>query len=55
MRASARNSGLTVHAVAGTHVVLLGLDLLADPAQRVPGLAIQRRTTQRTRRTGCAG
>ena len=42
MRDKLTKSGLTVHAVAGTHVVLLGLDL--SPARRKGclGFAIQR-------------
>jgi hypothetical protein len=42
MRAKLTRSGLTVHAVAGTHVVLLGLDLTPARRKGCLGFAIQR-------------
>jgi phosphatidylserine/phosphatidylglycerophosphate/cardiolipin synthase-like enzyme len=42
MRKKRTNSGLTVNAIAGTHVVLLGLDLADAQRQGCLGFAIQR-------------
>lgn len=42
MRQRKTNQGVTVNAIAGTHVVHLGLDLAAEPRKKCLGFAIQR-------------
>lgn len=49
MRARKENGSISVHAIAGTQVVALGLDATKAAARRLVGFAIRRRDHQRNR------
>ena len=46
MRSAASSGGLSVHAIAGTHVVLFGFDLPKAQAKGLLGFALKRTGTQ---------
>lgn len=53
MRKRKTENGLTVNAIAGTHVVTLGLDLASAQRKGCLGFALQRTDHTEDENTGC--